>query len=1163
MNQSSLITNSYNQDKKNSDPETIIFPDRLYDNDDDDAQNSFHAARKSGKIISLGRSIMSPETELESDDLLNILGRVTSENIVVDIEMGKSNDHKQGESSIRNVQIEKFSLETKISNGNNNNTCDGVFKIDSNKVLPSKVTLSPPAPPQVIVRNPMDPEIEVHIDDDDDEDDQINVDEMKVKSVYTMIEDCKIRTGSLVLPKKLLYLTNRQASVFDESIMGRFIEALDIGEPKLVIILLGGSFGFRSQMLASHKEVLGTKEELFNPMYLSSNIDMTDEESYRSQVINFMKNSILPIALQTEAIILISGSNECFLSSIFSEVALAEQAKYGNRCPFKVIALAFEVQVHLNATNKITSNSVSGQLFNQSKAWKKRADFTSEFWKNFPGMNLPRSDLTSSASRYVIFEGIYEEIHKDELRKKFRRCRKDISARIMFSETLLGYLAKKLPTIAFFSNQLGAPIAYMHDLIHRGIPVVLLDGRERCLTSNTVSRTDTMETKLARESCSFPTISTEQQSKIEQILLSSDPVHKLEGGIELMSIGEGVLHRHWQCFIEHSLTDCWNVSTLSFLRSLVWSASGNEFTNRNLLKKRMANKTLHERIQELEKLENSNVNSLMASSVPLALVRRAISFFVTTSQVYGLLAHHKYIDTWLLLNAVATNSSATGITEQIFYKDALQLKSKLENQLRVFGVSESDIINHCISYHTIKPLDQADVSDWLSYYVIFTYPNVYSVSIYNSAEVNLIVNSITKVDRLPDFDTLQSLRQLQESWDYIEMYHLSADTYKCVAKGAFISLLLLGVLITLLAILNQAYNYPTRVAIIALGFSITAISAYISFMNPAVRWQNLRIAALDLESNIWLYRTRVGQYSGVLGRFDKKVEDRLGKSLLEVKDKVIKVADIKSTTFFARKKSLNQHRQHSQNEEDDENTNYFQSAFRTNSYSKQHREEHKSVSERNISVRLDEYLLSLKSAAFNYFHGELVYQTSSQSSSSSQKFGDSDIDNHFEPLHPERYIKFRVKPLISFYQSRIPTKVYTRYITQSFTILGSIAITAVAIFDQNAWVPLITVSISAVAAFVEYSGISGKVDRYSTTIHGLEGVLSWWKEITPIEQSSVDSIEFLVLTCEDIIKREQQAWKSTNQALKVMNKTTQAQSNNTNDTSDSEREESRSSRMSP
>lgn len=1091
-----LVTSSQRHDSYED-----IVPDSLAENQD--LSQNFSRARKSASVIKL-HSPPEISGEMEND-WVGIMGRTSSANIALDIEVDSSNVSNDREKVPRNQLTSK----SKALNNPDVFIASESKKVSQVTGSASTVSASPPD-------NPGGPEVEVHVNDDEDDDDILNVDEMKVKSVYTMIEDCKVRSGTRILPKKLLYLTNRQAGVFDESIMGKFLEALDIGDPKLVIILLGGSFGFRSQMLSSHKEVLGTKEELFNPLYLSSNIDVSDEESYRTQALNFMQTSVLPIAIQTEALILISGSNDCFLSDVFSQVALSEQAKYsGDSCPFKVIALAFGVQVHLAATNKLTSNSISGQLFNQSKAWKKRVDFASEFWNKFPGMNLPKSDLTGTASRYVIFEGIYEEIHKVsksdvKISKTIRRCRRDITGRTTFEETLLGYLVKKLPMIALFSNQLGAPITYMHGLIEKRVPVVLLDGRERCFTSNTVEPVfrDT-QTKLARESNAFPEISYDQQQKIEKIMNKTRSVDRLEGGLELMSIGEEILIRHWQCFIEHSLTDCWNISTLSFLRSLVWSASGNGLINQKR-QKHMAHKTLYDRIQDLEELERSNLNSLVSSTVPLELVSRAINFYLTTCHVYSLLAQHQHIETWLSMNE-----------DHVFYNDAMLLESKLKSQIKQYGVLDADINSHRLTTCAVTQLDHSDIPNRLAYKAILTQPNVYSVSMYNPAEMNLIVNSITKVDRLPDYDTLESLRIIQESWDCIEMYHAAADAYKYVAKTAFISLLLLGVLITLLAILNQAYDYPTRAAIIALGFTITAISSYIAFMNPAVRWQNLRIAALDMESNIWQYRTRIGRYAVTVGQFDRKIEDRLGKVLQEVKDRVIDVADIKSTTFYARKASLNKHHQHE--ERVDSKLSWSTSGTRKISASYP---ETRSISERSLSVRLDQFLYNLRSA-----YGESMQK--------SPKFDDR--DNHYEPLHPDRYIEFRIKPLLSFYQSRIPTKVHIRYITQSFTILGSIAISAIAIFDHNEWVPLVTVSLSAVAAYVEYSGLSGKVDRYSTTIHGLEDVLSWWKKITPIEQSSAESIELLVSTCEDIVEREQQAWKSTNQALKVMNKVTQAQ----------------------
>ena len=116
--------------------------------------------------------------------------------------------------------------------------------------------------------------------------------------------------------------------------MERAVQALDIGEPKFVIKLLG-AMGCESVMRAAHTEKEGTVEIEFGKSTTSSSeISKTDERIVETQVLIFMKTCILPLAMQTRALILINGANDCFLSNALSRVAVAEQARLGKDCPF-------------------------------------------------------------------------------------------------------------------------------------------------------------------------------------------------------------------------------------------------------------------------------------------------------------------------------------------------------------------------------------------------------------------------------------------------------------------------------------------------------------------------------------------------------------------------------------------------------------------------------------------------------------------------------------------------------------------------------------------------------------------------------------------------------------------------------------------------------------
>ena len=57
---------------------------------------------------------------------------------------------------------------------------------------------------------------------------------MKIQTMYKMVDDINTNYNGQLVTKKALYLTNKQASLFDEQAMSRCIQALDIGEPNLL-----------------------------------------------------------------------------------------------------------------------------------------------------------------------------------------------------------------------------------------------------------------------------------------------------------------------------------------------------------------------------------------------------------------------------------------------------------------------------------------------------------------------------------------------------------------------------------------------------------------------------------------------------------------------------------------------------------------------------------------------------------------------------------------------------------------------------------------------------------------------------------------------------------------------------------------------------------------
>eukprot|EP01035_Chromulina_nebulosa_P038514 gene38514-52031_t len=83
-------------------------------------------------------------------------------------------------------------------------------------------------------------------------------------------------------------------------------------------------------------------------------------------------------------------------------------------------------------------------------------------------------------------------------------------------------------------------------------------------------------------------------------------------------------------------------------------------------------------------------------------------------------------------------------------------------------------------------------------------------SFYDIDSMKGIMDSISKLDRLPVRNSLEALRTLRDAWNYVEAFSAAARTYKLITKTAYDLLLLVGVAITLAALLDFQYGICSK-----------------------------------------------------------------------------------------------------------------------------------------------------------------------------------------------------------------------------------------------------------------------------------------------------------------------------------------------------------------
>jgi hypothetical protein len=308
--------------------------------------------------------------------------------------------------------------------------------------------------------------------------------DLKVQTMYNMVHLAHVDKKRM--DKKVLYLTNKQAESLNANALLRCIEALDLGEPKFIICLLP-SLGTKFGEIHQWKFDVDGATPLFN-----SEIIREDEIIVDSEIMNFMKAHLLRIAIKTKALVLVSGSEGCSLSSAFSEAVATYKEENDSNCPFTVVAVANEFEIHHQAVNN--PSSVASKIKRFTPDWSARMAVLNE---TYGEKTLPRCDLIRSADRYIIFESLDfpspqnqddDETIPDKLSnnqndndtavKQNTQCCNDFHCEFIF------HFAKRLPSIAIQAFYCGLGIEFLKRLAIKDIPVLFLDSYERSVTSN-------------------------------------------------------------------------------------------------------------------------------------------------------------------------------------------------------------------------------------------------------------------------------------------------------------------------------------------------------------------------------------------------------------------------------------------------------------------------------------------------------------------------------------------------------------------------------------------------------------------------------------------------------------------------------------------------------
>ena len=142
-------------------------------------------------------------------------------------------------------------------------------------------------------------------------------------------------------------------------------------------------------------------------------------------------------------------------------------------------------------------------------------------------------------------------------------------------------------------------------------------------------------------------------------------------------------------------------------------------------------------------------------------------------------------------------------------------------------------------------------------------------------------------------------------------------------------------------------------------------------------------------------------------------------------------------------------------------------------------------------------------------------------------------DFHFAPMRPKDYICHRVDKIMNFYSSRVPRYSRIKFTVITIIIVGSLCCVILAAMDYTAWAAVMASIILAIAAYSEYNGTNRKLNRYSTVITELKNLKTWWFSLGQEQQMFSRNCDKLVMMGEAIIADEQLAWASESKVQRV------------------------------
>jgi hypothetical protein len=133
-------------------------------------------------------------------------------------------------------------------------------------------------------------------------------------------------------------------------------------------------------------------------------------------------------------------------------------------------------------------------------------------------------------------------------------------------------------------------------------------------------------------------------------------------------------------------------------------------------------------------------------------------------------------------------------------------------------------------------------------------------------------------------------------------------------------------------------------------------------------------------------------------------------------------------------------------------------------------------------------------------------------------------DDGLSYLSPERYVDLRLGDQLNYYRTKaIKHERQLKVIQWSIFIIGGVG-SLLAAINQQVWIALTTAVAAALTSYLSYQQTESTLTKYNQAATDLNNVKAWWTALPPEEQAKQENVTTLVDHTEQVLQSELDGW---------------------------------------